>query len=42
MMPILEEKIQEEWCYNVNNVDDGDEEDDDNLFEEELDSIEDI
>lgn len=41
MMPILEEKIQEEWCYNVNNVDDGDEEDD-NLFEEELDSIEDI
>lgn len=42
MMPILEEKIQEEWCYNVNNVDDGDEEDDENLFEEELDSIEDI
>ena len=42
MMPILEEKIQEEWCYNVNNVDDGDDEEDDNLFEEELDSIEDI
>ena len=35
-MPTLEKKIQEEWCYNVNNVDSDDSEDDeDALFEEE-------
>ena len=42
MMPVLEEKIQEEWCYNVNNVDDGDDEEEEGLFEEELESSEDI
>lgn len=43
MMPILEEKIQEEWCYNVNNVDDGDEEEEsESLFEEELETSEEI
>ena len=42
MMPVLEEKIQEEWCYNVNNVDDGDDEEDDSLFDEELEASEDI
>lgn len=44
MMPVLEEKIQEEWCYNVNNVDDGDdeEEESESLFEEELETSEDI
>lgn len=42
MMPVLEEKIQEEWCYNVNNVDDGDDEEEDgeSLFEEELETSE--
>lgn len=35
-MPTLEKKIQEEWCYNVNNVDSDDSEDvEDGLFEEE-------
>ena len=42
MMPVLEEKIQEEWCYNVNNVDDGDDEEEEGLFEEELETSEDI
>ena len=34
-MPTLEKKIQEEWCYNVNNVDSDDSDDEDELFEEE-------
>lgn len=34
-MPTLEKKIQEEWCYNVNNVDSDDTDDEDELFEDE-------
>lgn len=33
-MPTLEKKIQEEWCYNVNNIDSDDSNDEDTLFEE--------
>lgn len=39
LMPILEERLQEEWCYNVNHIDE-DCENDDELFEEELEQVE--